>query len=242
MAVVVPHAGWLFSGSLAYRTMRGLRAEADLVVVIGGHLHPDDAVHVAPEDAIATPFGSLPVDDELRQWIQSRLEWTTDRAVDNTVEVQLPLIAEIFGSLPIAYLRSPPSSLSGELGRSLAEFGESSGRRVAVVGSTDLTHYGSSYGFAPQGSGEAAVQWVKDVNDARFVEALRNVDPGEIVERATSEHSACSSGAAAAAAAFARAQGAVETEVVGYYTSYDVMPNPSFVGYVGLGYRSAEAV
>ncbi len=237
LAVVVPHAGWLFSGSLAYRTMRGLRRDVDIVVVVGGHLHPEDSVMIAPEDAVATPFGSLPIDDELREFIRSHVDWAPDHAVDNTVEIQLPLLAEIFGSIPVVYLRCPPSGTADTLGRVVAEYARMNSRAIAVVGSTDLTHYGMSYGFSPHGAGDAAVRWVKEVNDARFIEALLKGDPETIVRRAVAERSACSAGAAAAAAAFARASGPVEADVIGYYPSFDVMPNTSFVGYVGVGYR-----
>ena len=236
-AVVVPHAGWYFSGSLAYRTIRRLRADARVVVVAGGHLHPDDPVHVIPEDAVATPFGALAVDAELRDRVSRSLSCVEDRAVDNTVEIQLPLVAAVFGSIPVLCLRSPPSRQAAELGAVLAGYARETGRSVVVIGSTDLTHYGASYGFSPHGEGAEAVRWVRETNDARFLEALTSADPSAIVRRAVAERSACSSGAAATAAAFARGMGPVEVEIVGYHTSFDVMPNDSFVGYVGAGFR-----
>ena len=41
---IVPHAGWSFSGRLAYRTLRQLDPDCDLVVIIGGHLYPGAGV------------------------------------------------------------------------------------------------------------------------------------------------------------------------------------------------------
>jgi AmmeMemoRadiSam system protein B len=45
---------------------------------------------------------------------------------------------------------------------------------------------------------------------------------------------ACCMGAASAAVHLARLLGATRGEVLDYYTSYDVSPNASFVGYAGV--------
>jgi AmmeMemoRadiSam system protein B len=237
-AVIVPHAGWFFSGGLAFRAISRLRPDAACVVVVGGHLHPDDPVMLAPEDGFATPLGTLSVDENLRAQISEQLPCAPDRMPDNTVEVQMPLVASVFPDTPVVCLRAPPSAAAVDLGVLLARYRSVSGRPVVVVASTDMTHYGESYGFAPHGSGAEAVEWVKSTNDARLVEAFLAIDPELIVTRALREHSACSSGAPAAAAAFAGALGDADAELVDYYTSYDVMPNASFVGYAGVGYRS----
>ena len=104
----------------------------------------------------------------------------------------------------------------------------------SLLGSTDLTHYGPSYDFAPEGSGEAAVRWVREVNDRRFIDAVVALDGEEAVRLALRERSACSAGAAAAAIAFARAGGATAARLLHYRTSLDVMPAASFVGYAAI--------
>jgi hypothetical protein len=111
------------------------------------------------------------------------------------------------------------------------------GIRVAVVGSTDLTHYGPNYGFAPRGSDARAVDWVKNVNDRRFIEALLAMDEAGALARANGERSACSAGGAVAAMAFARESGASRGELIDYRTSRDVFPGESFVGYAAVVYR-----
>ena len=65
---------------------------------------------------------------------------------------------------------------------------------------------------------------------------MRAADANEILRLADSDRSACSAGAAAISAAFARSIGRHGAEVVEYGTSYEVRPDSSFVGYVGVAY------
>ena len=108
------------------------------------------------------------------------------------------------------------------------------GKKIVVVGTTDLTHYGSNYGFMPKGTGPDAVDWVKRRNDKRFVDALLAMDPERVIEEGLSNQNACCAGAAATALSAAKHLGALEAETVAYSTSYDKSPGDSFVGYVGV--------
>jgi hypothetical protein len=110
------------------------------------------------------------------------------------------------------------------------------GRRVAVAGSTDLTHYGNTYDFSPAGHGAEALRWVREVNDRRILQSMLDLDVAGAVLRAGRERSACSIGGAAAAMSFARESGALQSALINYMTSFDVQPGPSFVGYAGILY------
>jgi AmmeMemoRadiSam system protein B len=112
-------------------------------------------------------------------------------------------------------------------------------RKIAVVGSTDLTHYGDNYGFSPHGRGPDAVRWVKEVNDRRVVEALLSMDLEKAIELAGREQSACSVGGAVTAARFAQKLGARNGQLLEYRTSYDISPSPFFVGYAGIIYSKS---
>ena len=66
-----------------------------------------------------------------------------------------------------------------ELGQAVAAVAKELKVSMLVFGSTDLTHYGPNYGFAPQGYGPEAVKWVKEVNDKRFIDQALKLDgPG----------------------------------------------------------------
>lgn len=238
---VAPHAGWAFSGALAFAVIQQFPEAVDTVAVVGGHLPSGSGVLVAPEDHYDTPFGDIPADAELRNRIVDTVDAAADRLPDNTVEVHLPIVRHLFPNVRGLYLRCPPSPKSSAVGKAVADYAKATGRIVAVVGSTDLTHYGPDYGFEPHGSPPESVEWVTNVNDRLVIDALEEQDSDRVLEAGTRNKAACSAGGANTAAAFARTMGYEECVVVDHYTSYDVFPRRSFVGYVGLGYVRHDA-
>lgn len=234
IAALAPHAGWAFSGRLAALAVASL-GEADTVVVVGGHLGPGSPALAAPEDAYETPLGALRQDAGLYAELGHRLALGVDRAGDNTVEVLLPLVACAMPRARVLWLRAPADGTAWALGKVLSEAATALGRRVAVLGSTDLTHYGPDYGFEPQGRGEQAEAWAKDVSDADFIKAVLAGD-GRAILAAGNGGAACSSGAAACAVAFALAQGGARPELLGYASSLELRASPSFVGYCAIAW------
>jgi AmmeMemoRadiSam system protein B len=146
----------------------------------------------------------------------------------------MPLIKHFFPQSQVLAIRSPQSNAALKLGEAVAEVARELGKTILFFGSADLTHYGPNYGWAPKGHGAAAVQWVKGVNDKRFMDAVLQLDAMGAVNAANQDQSSCSAGAPAAAIAAAQKMGAAKALLVDYYTSYDVMPGDSFVGYGGV--------
>jgi MEMO1 family protein len=236
MAGIVPHAGWDFSGALACEVFRRIRQSVRTVVVVGGHLGPEDGILGAMEDGYDTPLGVLEADRELLEALRERIRVDPDRAPDNTVEIQLPILKALLPGVRALALRAPPARQALDLGRELASLQDSLGARIAVVGSTDLTHYGPNYGFLSAGHGEQARKWVEETNDRRFVESLISMDLEEAIRRSIAERSACSAGGAVAAAGFAQACGITGGTLIRYTTSLEVHPSQSFVGYAAIVY------
>jgi MEMO1 family protein len=237
VAGVVPHAGWEFSGRLAFEVFCTFPRTVDTIVIIGGHLGPADGILCAFEDAYETPLGALPADLELLEAVRAMLPVREDRHPDNTVEVHLPFVRHLFPSARALGFRAAPSRDAEALGTALARAAAQSGRRVAAVGSTDLTHYGPNYGFLPRGAGPRALEWVRTENDRRFIDCVVALDTGGAIERAARDRSACSAGGAVAAMSFARECGATTGELLSYMTSAEVHPSDSFVGYAGVVFR-----
>ncbi|HVO37898.1 MAG TPA: AmmeMemoRadiSam system protein B [Spirochaetia bacterium] len=238
IAGVVPHAGWEFSGRLALEVFSSLSRSIDTIVIIGGHLGPADGIVSAAEEAYETPLGTVAADLELLEELRGAIVIREDRAADNTVEVQLPFVRHLFPSARVLGMRAAPSEDARKLGEAIARVEERLNRRICVVGSTDLTHYGMNYGFQPAGEGARAVAWVREQNDRRFIEALLALDFDAALQRALKERSACSAGGALAALTFASEKGVREGSLLDYSTSYDIHPAESFVGYAGILYQS----
>jgi MEMO1 family protein len=237
---IVPHAGWFYSGNIACNVIKCLSGapSPDTVLIFGRHLHPSSSNYLMKEGSWATPFGDLDIDEELGEKLSSefafRIETASRYEQDNTIELQLPFIKYFFPDTRILPIGVPPNPASLKIGERVVELSQSLGRNVMVLGSTDLTHYGPNYGFKPKGSGNQAVEWVKRENDKRLVDLILNLDPLGVIDESLRNHNACCSGAVASAIAAAKRLGARRAERLVYSTSYDVRPDDSFVGYVGL--------
>jgi AmmeMemoRadiSam system protein B len=176
------------------------------------------------------------IDGEFRDAFLGSFGGSPDRYADNTVEVQLPLVRYFFPEAKILWLRFGAGIEALRAGQELAHIAGTLGRTLVVLGSTDLTHYGPNYDFSPQGLGAAALRWVREVNDAAFIQAVISGKAADILARAEADRSACSAGAVLGALGFAQVQGASAPELLGYATSADAGggsgPIPdSFVGY-----------
>jgi MEMO1 family protein len=239
VAAVAPHAGWVFSGRLAAKAALSL-GEAQTVAVIGGHLPAGYPVLMAEEEAFETPLGDFPADLELAAALReaassASLRLESDRAADNTVEVQLPILRALYPAARLLWLRAPASQDSILLGQALAAAASSLGRQLVCLGSTDLTHYGPDYDFEPAGRGSEAETWAREKSDQSFIDALLDMDAARALERGEAG-AACSSGAAAAALAFAAALGATKPRLLAYAQSLELRRSSSFVGYCAVGF------
>lgn len=236
---IVPHAGWHFSGAIAANVIHQLRAglPPEVFLIFGMHLHPNSPGYIMAEGAWETPFGSLPIAEDVAAALTERFDFVIEtpsrHARDNTIELQLPFIKYFFGDAAIVPMGVPPHALAMEIGEAAVDIARSRNRTLRILGSTDLTHYGPGYGFAPKGQGPAAVKWVREENDRRIVEAIEAMDPAAVIRQGLTNQNACCAGAAAAAIAAGRRMGARRAEKLVYASSYDKSPGESFVGYVG---------
>jgi AmmeMemoRadiSam system protein B len=221
IAVIAPHAGWYYSGHIAARALQTLKSGAETVVVIGGHLSAGTPPLFAEEDGVVTPLGNMEIDREFRDIIWKELGGKPDRYYDNTVEVMLPLVKYYFPLSRLIWLRLGAEIQSYKVGKTIAKIGASLSRQFVFIGSTDLTHYGLNYDFAPQGTGRKALEWMKTVNDAAFIQAVISGDGGETLRRADTDRSSCSAGAVLACMGYAQSQSASDAVLLSYSTSAD---------------------
>jgi hypothetical protein len=234
---VAPHAGWVFSGRLAARAFHALAAggPADLVIVLGGHLHPNDPPRAMTAGAWETPFGPFTVHTgfapELRHFPGALAETPADYVPDNSTELQLPFARLMFPGAELLALRVPPGPAALRLAQVLADYLERTGLNAAAVASTDLTHYGPNYGFEPKGRGPAALRWVREENDPAFIRALEGGGGQAVLDTARRGHCACSAGGVAVVAELARRRG-LTFRPLGYATSAD-SPQGDTVNFVG---------
>ncbi|MDY6824015.1 MAG: AmmeMemoRadiSam system protein B [Thermodesulfobacteriota bacterium] len=238
--VIVPHAGWPFSGGIACRAISLLAPEPapDTIVVFGMHLPPGAAPVIMTDGGIDTPLGPLGIDTELAQALEPQFPFEIETpdgfSPDNTIELQLPFVKHFFPHSRLLPVGVPPASVAMEIGNAAAEAIKTMGINARVVGSTDLTHYGPSFGLTHYGLGDAAHEKVRKNEDSRIIDRMAAMDAEGVIREALSAHNACCAGAAAAAITMAGALDAQNATLTEYGTSYDKNPGDTFVGYAGI--------
>jgi AmmeMemoRadiSam system protein B len=241
-AAAVPHAGWRYSGRVAARTLKALAARSPEALFLLSAAHRAASPHPAvyPAGEWQTPLGPVEVDAELAGAV---LQQGGDYAVadpyahagEHSLEVQLPIVRALLPEARIVPILTPPEAAPVRLGELLATVaGE---RNIAAVATTDLTHYGEPYGFAPAGRGPGAHEWMR-ANDQRILDLALALRADEIVDEAHRHHNACGAGALAAAVAYARERGATEGRLLERTDSHEVtgggQPFEMAVGYAGM--------
>jgi AmmeMemoRadiSam system protein B/AmmeMemoRadiSam system protein A len=154
VALVVPHAGWRYSGTAAAAAYRNLH-EGDFtrVVVVGpSHRGQFRGFSIADVDAYQTPLGEVPLcaeadalrDDELVRSVASA------HTKEHSIEIQLPFLQHTLGSfclIPILVGSTSPPAEQALAGK-LADLHDG---KTLFVFSSDFVHYGPGFGYTPYG-------------------------------------------------------------------------------------------
>ena len=144
-ALIVPHAGYIYSGPVAARAYDELARARGIVrrVVLLGPVHrvPVRGLAVPTDAAFATPLGEVPLDQEaisrldgLRQIVRSDVPHVHEHAL----EVQLPFLQRQLGEfslVPFAVGDANPEQVAEVIERLWG------GPETLIVISTDLSHY-----------------------------------------------------------------------------------------------------
>jgi AmmeMemoRadiSam system protein B/AmmeMemoRadiSam system protein A len=144
-ALIVPHAGYIYSGPVAasaYDLLRPARGVVKRVVVLGPcHRVPVRGLALPQAAAFATPLGRIPLDAEgvraLRDLPQV-VESAATHAEEHALEVQLPFLQKVLGEfslLPLVVGDAEPEEVAEVLDRLWG------GPETLVVVSSDLSHY-----------------------------------------------------------------------------------------------------
>jgi len=152
-ALIAPHAGYAYAGRCAAESFKQLEGQSVARVFLLGPSH-----HIAFEgiatlnvDAFETPLGLVPLDrtvlDALRKNPLVR-DLPAAHAREHALELELPFLQTMlkeFTLVPLIVGQLTPSQ-AAELGALLKQH---VGPRDVVVVSTDFTHYGAAFDFAP---------------------------------------------------------------------------------------------
>lgn len=241
---VVPHAGWMCSGHVAGGVFAAIAASwqpRTLVLFSAAHRWVSRRAAVFAAGEWKTPVGALAVDEELAQRVVAASEEiVTDASAhefEHSLEVQMPFVKELFPDAGILPIMVAPVEGASRIGASVGKAIVASGCSAAVVGTTDLTHYGPSYGFEPHGTGPDGLAWAREVNDQRMIDLMLGMQAERIVAEAATHQNACGGGAVAATISALRACGCDQAALIEHTTSHEVLGGRGgrdSVGYAGV--------
>ena len=243
VAAIVPHAGWAFSGPIAGKVYQAIarQEQPETFLIFGAvHVHGVNKAALWEKGQWQTPLGDVAVDEELARRLLEGCHGLMQGNYDahfreHSIEVQIPFIKYLFPNSKIVPLMVPSIAEAVEIGEYAATI--IADKNVVVLGSTDMTHYGSRFGFQPAGRGKKSLEWVKNENDKRMLDKIIALAAEEVVAEAMANHNACGAGVVAATLSFARAKQRSTGKLLEYTTSWDVYPErdvDSFVGYAGV--------
>ena len=144
-AIIVPHAGYIYSGVVAakaYAPLSAWRGVIRRVVLLGPtHRVPVDGLAVPACIAFSTPLGSVPIDLEAIAAIKDMPQVVVSNlahAQEHSLEVQLPFLQSVLGKfsvLPLAVGDTTPALVAEVLERLWGK------QETLIVVSSDLSHY-----------------------------------------------------------------------------------------------------
>lgn len=143
-ALIVPHAGYVYSGDVAasgYARVRGLRGSVRRVVLLGPcHRVAVRGLALPGADRFETPLGSIPVDPAAVRALESLPQVSTSapaHALEHSLEVHLPFLQETLGDfalVPLAVGDATPDDVAEVMDRLWG------GHETLIVVSSDLSH------------------------------------------------------------------------------------------------------
>lgn len=223
VAMVVPHAGYYYSGPVAAHAYKELAEDGifDTAVILGpNHTGYGGPVSVWAEGRWSTPLGDVEVDKKLAQRLLGDVIRADETAHvhEHSIEVQLPWLQYLYGKVRIVpvVMLAQDLETARTVGKSIAQ----AGGNLIVIASSDLTHY-EPHSVAME-------------KDSSVIEAVIALDEEELYERCERLRcTMCGYGPVAAAMVASKEMEGDKASLLKYATSGDTSGDFSRV--VGYG-------
>ena len=226
LAVVSPHAGYVYSGGVAGLTFSNVEIPEDVIILGPNHHGQGAPIALMNEGDWQMPLGNIPINEKLAELlhIQPLQADVLAHRFEHSLEVQVPFLQYLQKNLTIVpiVISHIPFSDCLETGKALANAVKKYGRDVLIVASTDMTHY------EPRESAS--------VKDHQALEQIRKLDPRELYNTVVGQRiSMCGIMPTTIALVAALELGATQVDLIRYTDSGEVSGDTDHVvGYAGL--------
>lgn len=228
VAVIAPHAGYIYSGHVAGAVYSSVEIPDDVILIGPNHTGLGEGASVMATGSWEMPLGKVDINEELASAVLSSSslfkEDTAAHLMEHSLEVQLPFLFEINRNVrivPVTLLRASAGDCV-IMGEAIASAVSSYGKKVLIIVSSDMNHYEADKKTRQK--------------DRLAIDKIISLDAKGLLEVTSSmDITMCGVIPAAVAIAAAKSLGAVEARLVKYATSGDTSGDYSHVvGYAGI--------
>lgn len=227
LAIVSPHAGYVYSGALAAETIYAAEIP-ETVIILGPNHHGQGAPVSLSIDTWDMPLGSVPVDTAIAEQL---LKYSRHIKIDETahkfehsLEVQVPFLQMLQKNLRIVplVLAHLSYALCEEVAEALAKAISGSDKDLLIVASSDMSHY--------------EPRRITEKKDRSALQCIERMDPHGLYHTVLDNHiSMCGFIPVTIALLAAKACGATQAKLIGYTDSgYVSGDTGQVVGYAGV--------
>jgi MEMO1 family protein len=237
--LVVPHAGFIYSGAIASHAYGRLAEQgfAETFIILGpNHTGMGSGVSVMTTGAWKTPLGTVTIDEELAGSIATGIIDADPSAhtYEHSIEVQLPFLQYLspenaFEFVPICMMMQDYDTVLDVSGI-LVDAIHRTKKRIIIIASSDFSHAGFNYHSAPP-PGMRVDQYATQ-QDNQAIQQILALNPQQLIDTVEQQNiTMCGSGPVASMLLAAKKLKATTAELLKYGTSYEVHPDSSCVGY-----------
>lgn len=230
LACMLPHAGYIYSGSVAVQTVSQIKIRDKIILLGPNHTGYGARFSVVKEGSWQTPLGEVPIESGLAAEILKRCRYLEEddlaHAYEHSLEVELPFLQYFnkkFSIVPIAFFPAEIEIIE-KIGKDIAAAIKKLNLQSStlLVASSDMTHYERQDEAEKKDS--LALQAILDLDENRLLDVVREL-----------EISMCGYVPVAVTLVAAKELGAKKASLVKYMTSGDVTQDKtSVVGYAGV--------
>jgi AmmeMemoRadiSam system protein B len=227
IAMISPHAGYMYSGDVAGAVFSAAEIPKDIVVMGPNHHGLGATYAIMTHGTWQMPGGQVPVNEELAALMieESRyLEADTQAHThEHSIEVQLPFAQYVRPEIELVpvVLGRADYTICEEIGMAIARALKRYEKPVLLIASTDMTHYESH-------------QSAKE-KDHLAIDRITSMDPAGLLDIVTKNNiTMCGVVPTTITLIAAKELGATKARLIHYATSGDVSGDYSYVvGYAG---------
>lgn len=249
IAGIVPHAGYVYSGSCAswfYKKLAESMPKIDVAIILGTN-HTGFGGKITTTTYFkrwATPLGEVEVDLDFVHKLVKGYDVVDDMLAhmrEHSVEVQIPFLQFLYDKFKLVpiVVREVDYEIAYEFAKVLHEVVSTSGKQCVVIASSDFTHHGAAYGYVifKENVSENVRQF-----DLTLIDRILNLDTKGFLDMIYRyDATVCGYGAIAITIEYAKLMGC-KAELLKYYHSGDVTGEEDMiVGYASISFYRKRA-